>query len=305
MWLHVVPSVLIALSCYFVAAVLLWSAYKRRDAVFSWAAVFFNAFLVACGSEVLLRIESGLREIGWAGAAVEVIAAVWCVAAAIFVAWVVPRVPDLPGIRQWARASMALQTEIRERRESELDLRISEAGYRRLAELLDLTHDAMFVRSFERKITYGNRAAKNLYGWPTDGPLGRTSNELLQTEFPKPLRETEAQVLATGSWEGQLVHHHRDGAEIIVSSRRVLRRGSNGESKAILESNRHVTQSVREAKRFRDLLESALDAIVIVNVNGRIQLPRPGGTRYSRAFVVKARSYRSSLPPAIARTGHS
>jgi len=271
-WLHVVPSVLIALSCYFVAAVLLWSAHRRRDSVFSWAAVLFGAFLVACGSEFLLRIEGGLRGIGRAEATVEVIAAVLCVPAAIFVAWVVPRVLDLPGIRQWARASAALQDEIRERRETELDLRISEASYRRLAELLDLTHDAMFVRDLERKITYWNRAAENLYGWLTDEALGRASSEFLQTKFPKPLGEIEAQVLETGAWEGQLVHHHRDGAEIIVSSRWVLRRGASGEAEAILESNRDVTQRVREEKRFQDLLESAPDAIVIVDINGRIQL---------------------------------
>jgi PAS domain S-box-containing protein len=271
-WLHVVPSVLIALACFFVAAVLLWSAHRRRDPVFSWTALLFGAFLVACGCGFLLRTEGGLRGIGRAEAAVEVIAAVLCVPAAIFVAWAAPRVLKLPGIRQWARASALIEDEIHERRATELGLRVSEASYRRLAELLDLTQDAIFVRSLEGKINYWNLAAERLYGWQSNEVLGRESNDILKAEFPKPLSELDAEVLKGGSWEGELVHHHRDGAKIIVSSRWVLRRNAAGTPEAILESNRDITQRVREEKKFREFLESAPDAMVIVDRDGHIQL---------------------------------
>jgi hypothetical protein len=41
-----------------------------------------------------------------------------------------PRALDFPSLNQWIEANAALKKEVLERRETELDLRISEANYR-------------------------------------------------------------------------------------------------------------------------------------------------------------------------------
>ena len=41
------------------------------------------------------------------------------------------------------------------------------------AELLDLTHDMIFVRSMDDVITYWNRGAEALYGWSAEYAVGR------------------------------------------------------------------------------------------------------------------------------------
>ena len=51
------------------------------------------------------------------------------------------------------------------------------AAIRSQARLLDLTHDAIFVRDRNDVITYWNRAAENLYGWPAELALGKVSHE--------------------------------------------------------------------------------------------------------------------------------
>lgn len=149
---------------------------------------------------------------------------------------------------------------------------LSSGDYRIQGELLDLTHDAIFVRSFQNRILYWNGGAERMYGWQKEEAYGRITHELLRTRFPKPLAEIEADILEKGSWEGEVVRRRRDGASLIVSSRWALRRDAAGNPASIMESNTDITQRKREEEKFRKLLESAPDAIVIVNDCGRIVL---------------------------------
>ena len=191
---------------------------------------------------------------------------------AILLGRIVPQALDLPSNGQWIQANAALQKEVQDRRELELNLRISEANYRETAELLDLTDDAIFVRNFKDEIVFWNRAAERLYGWRKEELHGKTTHNVLSTVFPKPLKEIEAEISEKGHWEGELLHKRRDGAGLVVFSRWALRTDVAGKPLAVLESNRDITQSKRDEKKFRDLLEAAPDAIVIVNKDGGIEL---------------------------------
>lgn len=270
-YLHVISDSLIALSYFAIPFILLWFVRKRRNVPFSWMFGLFSLFIVACGSTHLMEVWNIWHGDYLLSGVIKAITAAASVTTAILLVYVAPKAIDLPDASQWGKANAALEQEVHKRRDIELDLRASEANYREQAELLDLTHDAIFVRTLQAKILYWNRSAEQLYGWSKLEARGKVAHDLLDTVFPVPLSAIEAQVLEKGRWEGELVHHRRDGTKIVVSSRWALRTDSSGKPVSMLESNRDITQRKEEEDKFRNLLESAPDAMVIVDGAGQVQ----------------------------------
>jgi two-component system, LuxR family, sensor kinase FixL len=136
------------------------------------------------------------------------------------------------------RSNQQLHTEIAARKRAEEMLR-------ERAELLDLTHDTVFVRDMNDVITYWNRGAEELYGWTRGEAVGKVSHDLTQTVFPAPLAEIMAQLIRTGRWDGELVHTRRDRTTVVVASRWSLSRDDDGRPVAILETNNDTTERKR------------------------------------------------------------
>ena len=109
------------------------------------------------------------------------------------------------------------------------------------AALLDLTHDAIFVRDSNNIITYWNHGAEQLYGWTAAEAIGRNANELLQTRYQTGLMRIERVLLEIGHWEGELTQTRRDGSEITILSRWSLDRDKHGNPAATMETNSDVT----------------------------------------------------------------
>jgi PAS domain S-box-containing protein len=135
---------------------------------------------------------------------------------------------------------------------------------RKQANLLNLTHDTVFVRDMKDVITYWNRGAAESYGWQREEALGKVSHQLMQTIFPTPLEEIMATLLGTGRWEGELVHTKRDGTQVIVDSRWSLEWDKQARPVGILETNNDITErkkadaELRESeRRYRNIFQAA------------------------------------------------
>jgi PAS domain S-box-containing protein len=150
-------------------------------------------------------------------------------------------------------------TSVRRRVERELlqsrdELEREVAERTQQASLLDLTHDSIFVRGMDDVITFWNRGAEELYGWTAEEVVGKiTTHRLLQTVFPAPLGDVDAELLSSGRWEGEVEHTKADGRRVVVASRWALRRDEQGEAVAILETNNDVTERNRREHEIRTL----------------------------------------------------
>jgi PAS domain S-box-containing protein len=171
--------------------------------------------------------------------------------------------------------------------------RAEEALHER-ANLLDLTHDTVFVRDMSDVITYWNRGAEERYGWKKEEAIGQVSHQLMQTIFPAPLAKINAELLGMGRWEGELTHTQRDGTQVVVASRWSLQRDEQGNPIAILETNNDITERRRaEAKlreserRYRNIFETAGVSIWeedFSQVNAAIDARKAQGVRDFRQY---------------------
>lgn len=150
-----------------------------------------------------------------------------------------------------------------------LKIRTTTAALADQAGLLDLTHDMIFVRDPQGRITYWNRAAETTYGWTAPEAQGQIADRLLQTRYPADRSDVDRTLHQTGSWEGQLTHHTRAGAVIEVHSRWAVQRDGAGRITGVLETNTDITELraqhealARSERRFRRMFQSSRIGVV-------------------------------------------
>jgi len=109
------------------------------------------------------------------------------------------------------------------------------------ANLLELAHDAIFVRSLDEKIQYWNNGAEQLYGW--------TVEEAIAGGFEKGAYEDRATfetakkiLLEEERWSGEMRMRTKAGREIVVSSSWTLVRDRGGSPRSILVIDTDVTE---------------------------------------------------------------
>ena len=134
---------------------------------------------------------------------------------------------------------VAERTDAIRRREEELRIR---------ADLLELATEAIMVRDLDGAIQLWNTGAESLYGWKRDEILGRPVHTVLQTVFPCPQEEIEAELRDRRTWQGNLVQKTKDGSEVVVACRKTM----NHEGNAILEVSRDITSQLQAEEALRE-----------------------------------------------------
>jgi PAS domain S-box-containing protein len=125
-----------------------------------------------------------------------------------------------------------------------------------------LHRDALIAGAFEPLFTwllydgivFWNHAAEELYGYSAAEAEGRISHDLLQTIHPLALYDLERTLVEKRVWHGELVHHTKDGREIVVDSRQRLVYTPEGTA-LVVEGDRDITQRKRAEKASRDSVQ--------------------------------------------------
>ena len=179
-------------------------------------------------------------------------------------------------------------------------LRDLAAAHRERTGLLELTHDAVFVRGLDGVIAYWNRGAEELYGWNRDEAVGKVKHELLRTKFPAPLDEIMRVLLATGRWEGELRHTRRDGTHVSVSSRWSLQKGREGQPSRILEINSDTTERKRTEEALRRSQAAYFAAAQRLSLTGSFGWNVTSGEVFWSEQTYQIFGYDPAMKPSIA-----
>jgi len=145
----------------------------------------------------------------------------------------------------------------------------SEETLRRQAMLIDLSPDAIFVRSIDGTITFWSSGAETLYGWKKAEASGKSSYDLLKKQLPQPLEEINQQLRKTGLWSGEVIQTAMDGRKIVVQSRWKAQFDREGNIGEVMESNVDITERKRLEEALKDRerrLKTRLNAILTPEV---------------------------------------
>ncbi len=136
------------------------------------------------------------------------------------------------------------------------------------AALLDLAHEAIFVRDAQNRISFWNRGAEIMYGWPANLAVGNVTYELLKSKLPQPIGEIDAKLFAQGHWEGEVIHQARNGSFLNVATHWTLQRNADGSPFRILAINQDITARKQAEFNLRMLTErlSLANAVAKVGV---------------------------------------
>jgi len=135
----------------------------------------------------------------------------------------------------------------------------------------------VIATSRDGAVLYWSNGAEVLFGYTRAEAVGRAVNELIVPpdrveEERKILREA----LETGFSAYESVRRRKDGSPVYVDISSRAARDAQGKVEFVLSSEKDITHQrvMRDAKlveaRFRDLLESMPDGIVMINLTGRV-----------------------------------
>ena len=116
------------------------------------------------------------------------------------------------------------------------------------AALLDLAHDAIFVKDWEGKIKFWNKGAEQLFGWTAAEAVGRPAEELFTT--PSPWETAVRELVEKGEWSGELQKQTKAGKKVIVNSGWTLLRDDEDRPRSVLVIEADITEKKKLETQF-------------------------------------------------------
>ncbi len=193
--------------------------------------------------------------------------------------WVATTIVPFKGDDNKPKQYVAIRHDITERKlaevelaESEVHLLASEELLREQKELLEQTYDAICIWNNPDGISYWNKSAERLYGFTFDEIAGKQVSKVLKAVYPVPFEEYLSSLEKDGHWEGEIRQSTRDGRQLYVESRQVVKQREDGKF-IVLETSRDITEQLEANERIRQqasLLEKTGDAILVCDLNHKI-----------------------------------
>lgn len=129
----------------------------------------------------------------------------------------------------------------------------------------------------DHRIIRWSEGNSRLYGFNAQEANGQLTYALLQTQFPKPLKNIHHDLLEKGNWEGEVTRCRKDGTQLSLALLWVLRRDEHGEPLTILEVSTDITvrkEAENILKRDKEIFERLVQERTKELVEAQVEVER-------------------------------
>jgi len=163
--------------------------------------------------------------------------------------------------------SIGIIKDISERKEAEKKLAYQHGL---LQSLLDTVPDSIYFKDTESRFVKVNKAKAKHSNTTPENMIGKTDYDFLSEKDAERIHKDDQKVMKTGK---SLVNKtekyvNEDGDERWVSVTKIPRYSTEGSIIGTMGISRDITDLKKSEKRYRDLFETAIDPIIILDTNG-------------------------------------
>ena len=279
-WLHLISDSLIVASYLSIPITLIYFVRKRRDLPFHWMFVCFGTFIVACGATHAMEIWNIWHADYWLAGAVKAVTALASVPTAILLVQLVPQALALPSSKSLEQINRVLVNRTSELARANTELAAVNQALRRSEDrsrlLFDSNPQPVWVfDSTTLAFLDVNQSAVRSYGYFREEFLSKTIKDIRPAEDIPALLESVSKAPPGAETAGVWRHRKKDGSLITVEITSHPIAFDGKEARLVVATDvteRKAAEYLLQAseERFRNLAETASDAIISANAQGNI-----------------------------------
>jgi PAS domain S-box-containing protein len=279
-WLHLISDSLIATSYLSIPITLIYFVRKRRDLPFHWMFICFGTFIVACGATHVMEIWNIWHADYWLAGVVKAITALASVPTAVLLVQLVPQALALPSSKSLEQVNLVLVNRTGELAHANAELAAVNQALRRSEDrsrlLFDSNPHPVWVFDIATLAFLDvNQSAILHYGYSREEFLSRTIKDIRPVEDTPALLESVSKAPLGAEMAGVWRHRKKDGSLVTVEITSHPIAFDGREARLVVStdvSERKAAEDLLKAseERFRNLADTASDAIISANAQGNI-----------------------------------